>query len=107
MRFTKIITIFLAALIIVGALAGCTSHQVLHETDTLRVERDGRSLVVYDLAGDATYTLATKRVRKTETPAEPKSLVETDTLTITAQPGLTTITDKTAGTIVTIGRRHR
>lgn len=77
MRFTKIITLFLAALIIVGALAGCTSHQVLHDTDTLRVERDGRSLV------------------------------ETDTLTITAQPGLTTITDKTAGTIVTIGRRHR
>lgn len=78
-----------------SVLAGCTSHKVLHDTDTLRVERDGRSLVVYDLAGDATYTLATKRVRKT------------DTLTITAQPGLTIITDKTAGTIVQIGRRHR
>lgn len=104
MKITKIITIFLAALIIMGALAGCTSHKVLHDTDTLRVERDGRSLVVYDLAGDATYTLATKRVRKTE---EPRSLVDTDTITITAQPGLTVITDKTAGTVVQIGRRHR
>lgn len=66
MKIAKIITLFLAALIIMGALAGCTSHKVLHDTDTLRVERDGRSLVVYDLAGDATYTLATKRVRKTE-----------------------------------------
>lgn len=102
MKITKIITLFLAALIIVGALAGCTSHQVLHDTDTLRVERDGRSLVVYDLAGEATYTLTTKRVRKTE---EPRSLVDTDTITITAQPGLTVITDKTAGTVVSIGRR--
>lgn len=80
MKIAKIITLFLAALIIMGALAGCTSHKVLHDTDTLRVERDGRSLVVYDLAGDATYTLATKRVRKTE---EPRSLVDTDTITIT------------------------
>ena len=104
MKITKIITLFLAALIIMGALAGCTSHKVLHDTDTLRVERDGRSLVVYDLAGDATYTLATKRVRKAE---EPRSLVDTDTITITAQPGLTVITDKTAGTVVSIGRRHR
>lgn len=102
MKNTKIITLFLAALIIMGALAGCTSHKVLHDTDTLRVERDGRSLVVYDLAGDATYTLATKRVRKTEVP---RSLVDTDTITITAQPGLTVITDKTAGTVVSIGRR--
>lgn len=107
MKITKIITLFLAALIIMGALAGCTSHKVLHDTDTLRVERDGRSLVVYDLAGDATYTLATKRVRKTEVPQEPRSLVDTDTITITAQPGLTVITDKTAGTVVQIGRRHR
>ena len=107
MKITKIITLFLAALIIMGALAGCTSHKVLHDTDTLRVERDGRSLVVYDLAGDATYTLATKRVRKTDTPQEPRNLVETDTLIITAQPNLTTITDKTAGTVVKIERRHR
>lgn len=105
MKKTIVFTILLALL--VSVLAGCTSHKVLHDTDTLRVERDGRSLVVYDLAGDATYTLATKRVRKTETAQEPRSLVETDTLTITAQPGLTTITDKTAGTIVQIGRRHR
>lgn len=107
MKFTKIFTLFLAALIIVGALTGCTSHKVLHDTDTLRVERDGRSLVVYDLAGDATYTLATKRVRKTEEPTEPRNLVDTETITITAQPGLTTITDKTAGTVVSIGRRHQ
>lgn len=106
MKITKIITLFLAALILMGCLAGCAPHRVLHDTDTLRVERDGSSLVVYDLAGDATYTLATKRVRK-GTATEPRNLVETDTLTIISQPNLTTITDKTAGTIVTIGRRHR
>lgn len=106
MKFTKIFTLFLAAILLVGCLAGCTSHKVLHDTDTLRVERDGSSLVVYDLAGEATYTLATKRVRKGTT-TEPRNLVETDTLTIISQPNLTTITDKTAGTIVQIGRRHR
>lgn len=100
-------TLFLAAILLVMMLAGCTSHKVLHDTDTLRVERDGMSLVVYDLAGEATYNLATKRVKKTEAPQEPRSLVDTDTITITAQPGLTTITDKTAGTVVQIGRRHR
>lgn len=63
--------------------------------------------LILALAGDATYTLATKRVRKTEVPQEPRSLVDTDTITITAQPGLTVITDKTAGTVVQIGRRHR
>ena len=102
MKKTVCFTLILALIL---ALAGCAStHKVLHDTDTLRVERDGRSLVVYDLAGDATYTLATKRVRKTEVP---RSLVDTDTITITAQPGLTVITDKTAGTVVSIGRRHR
>ena len=107
MKFTKIFTLFLATILLVGCLAGCTSHKVLHDTDTLRVERDGSSLVVCDLAGEATYTLATKRVRKTDTPQEPRNLVETDTLIITAQPNLTTITDKTAGTVVKIERRHR
>lgn len=103
MKKTVCFTLILALIL---ALAGCAStHKVLHDTDTLRVERDGRSLVVYDLAGDATYTLATKRVR--EAPQEPRSLVDTDTITITAQPGLTVITDKTAGTVVSIGRRHR
>ena len=104
---SKKIIAFLALSALVLTLAGCTSHKVLHDTDTLRVERDGRSLVVYDRAGDATYTLATKRVRKTEAPTEPRNLVDTDTITITAQPGLTTITDKTAGTVVSIGRRHQ
>lgn len=105
MKKTVCFTLILALIL---ALAGCAStHKVLHDTDTLRVERDGRSLVVYDLAGDATYTLATKRVRKTEAPQEPRSLVDTDTITITAQPGLTVITDKTAGTVVQIGGRHR
>ena len=102
------ITLFLALIIIMGALAGCSStHKVLHDTDTLRVERDGRSLVVYDLAGDATYTLATKRVLKGQQETRPRNLVDTETITITAQPNVTTILDKTAGTKVTIThRRH-
>ena len=101
------ITLFLALIIILGALSGCTStHKVLHDTDTLRVERDGRSLVVYDLAGDATYTLATKRVLKSEAQHEPRNLVDTATITITAEPNVTTILDKTAGTTVTITRRR-
>ena len=101
------ITLFLALIIIMGALAGCSTHKVLHDTDTLRVERDGRSLVVYDLAGDATYTLATKRVLKGQQETQPRNLVDTETITITAQPNVTTILDKTAGTKVTIThRRH-
>ena len=105
MKKTVCFTLILALIL---ALAGCAStHKVLHDTDTLRVERDGRSLVVYDLAGDATYTLATKRVLKGQQETQPRNLVDTETITITAQPNVTTILDKTAGTKVTIThRRH-
>lgn len=103
------IFLLLAIILLVGALAGCSStHRVLHDTDTLRVERDGKYLMVYDLAGDDTYTLATKRILRSEAAgSSTKILADTDTITITAEPNVTTITDKTAGTTVTIThRRH-
>ena len=102
------ISLLLAIILLVGALAGCSStHRVLHDTDTLRVERDGKYLMVYDLAGDDTYTLASKRILKSQAAgATTKTLADTDTIIIEAEPNITTITDKTAGTIVTI-RRHR
>lgn len=93
------IALILALIILV--LAGCGKREaVIYASDTLRVEREGRELLVYDLAGEATYTLTTKRVRKSKTPAEPTTLVETETITITAIPGYTTI--QTAAETITI-----
>lgn len=95
------IALILALIILVGALAGCGKREaVIYASDTLRVEREGRELLVYDLTGETTYTLTTKRVRKSKTPAEPTTLVNTETITITAIPGYTTI--KTAAETVTI-----
>ena len=109
MKITRKISLLLALCMAIMALAGCAAtHRVLHDTDTLRVERDGKYLMVYDLAAGDTYTLATKRILRSEAAAAgTKVLADTDTITITAEPNVTTITDKTAGTIVTIERRHR
>lgn len=101
------ISLLLALCMTIMALAGCSTHKVLHDTETLRVERDGKYLMVYDLAGDDTYTLASKRILRAAG-SSTNILADTDTITIEAEPNVTTITDKTAGTTVTIThRRHR
>lgn len=101
----KIIALALVTVFLAGVLAGCTKgHGVVCKTDSLIVERDGRCLIVRDLAGGKTYTMQTVRVKKSEA-GKPKTLVETDTLVISTEGGCTSI--KTAdGVTVTLKKQH-
>lgn len=95
-------------LAVVLMLAGCTRQQepvTIWNTDTLVIDREGKTLYVRDLTGGTTYTLGTKRVRKTQQEAqEAKSLVNTDTIRIETARRVVIVTDKTAGQTVYIQR---
>ena len=98
----------IVALAVVLMLAGCTQHRepvTIWSSDTLVIDRQGKTLYVRDLTGGTTYTLGTKRVRKTGQEAqEAKSLVNTDTIRIETARRVVIVTDKTAGQTVYIQR---
>lgn len=95
-------------LAVVLMLAGCTRQQepvTIWSSDTLVIDRQGKTLYVRDLTGGTTYTLGTKRVRKTGQEAqEAKSLVNTDTIRIETARRMVIVTDKAAGKTVYIQR---
>lgn len=98
-RIKTTLALILALLVLV--LAGCAEETVtLYDTETLRIEREGRELLVHDLAGAHDYTLTTQRVRKTpENSREVQTarpLVDTETITIETARKLVIVTDKTA-----------
>ncbi len=98
----------IVVLAVVLMLAGCTRQQepvTIWSSDTLVIDREGKMLHVHDLTGGTTYTLGTKRVRKTQQEAqEAKSLVNTDTIRIETARRVVIVTDKTAGQTVYIQR---
>lgn len=95
-------------LAVVLMLAGCTRQQepvTIWSSDTLVIDRQGKTLYVRDLTGGTTYTLGTKRVRKTGQEAqEAKSLVDTATIRIETARRMVIVTDKTAGKTVYVQR---
>lgn len=98
-RIKTTLALILALLVLV--LAGCAKETVtLYDTETLRIEREGRELLVHDLAGAHDYTLTTKRVRKTPENSQEvqtaRSLVDTETISIETARKLVIVTDKTA-----------
>ena len=95
------------ALIICLLLTGCNTDnkRILYSSDKLHVIRDGKNTVIQDIAGGRTYVLRTIRVRKTEAKPEPRTLVDTDSLKIICDGGLTTI--KADGVILTISKGKR
>lgn len=95
-------------LAVVLMMAGCTQRRepvTIWSSDTLVIDREGKTLHVRDLTGGTTYTLGTKRVRKTGQEAqEAKSLVNTATIRIETARRVVIVTDKTAGKIIYLQR---
>jgi len=104
-----VLVLFMAFLL---TLAGCTRQQepaTIWDTPTLQIKQQGRELYLYDLAGGSSYTITSKRVKKTPESREPvqtaKTLIDTDTLQVEAVKGLVIVTDRTAGKVLYIQRK--
>ena len=108
-RSTKAAVIGLLVVLIVAAVAlvwYILQPQVLIDTDTLSVVRDGSTITVTDIVADEVYTFRVVRVRRSEGVTEPHRAVDTDTLTIDTIPhGGLKITDKTAGMVYIVKRK--
>lgn len=93
-----------AAVVLALFLTGCNARaQVLHDTDTLHIERTGVTYTINDLAGGESYTFTLRRVRHDSTQGmEIRTPVDTDTLNVQTVGALIVVTDKTAGEVVYI-----
>ena len=108
-RSTKAAVIGLLVVLIVAAVAFVwyiLQPQVLIDTDTLSVVRDGSTITVTDIVADEVYTFRVVRVHRSEGVTESHRAIDTDTLTIDTIPhsGLK-ITDKTAGMVYIVKRK--
>lgn len=110
-RSTKAAVIGLLVVLIVAAVAlvwYIFQPQVLIDTATLSVVRDGSTITVTDIVADEVYTFRVVRVRRSEGVTEPHRAVDTDTLTIDTIPhGGLKITDKNAGVVYLVKRKCR
>ncbi len=108
-RSTKAAVVGLLLVLILAAVAlvwYILQPQVLIDTDTLSVVRDGSTITVHDLVADEVHTFKIVRVRRSEGVTEPNRAVDTDTLTIDTIPhGGLKITDKTAGVVYLVKRK--
>jgi transcription elongation GreA/GreB family factor len=107
-RSTKAAVIGLLIVLIVAAVAlvwYILQPQMLIDTDTLSVVRDGSTITVHDLVADEVYTFRIVRVRRSEGVTESHRAVDTATISIdTIRHGGLKITDKTAGKVYIVRR---
>ena len=108
-RSTKAAIIGLLVVFIVTAVAlvwYILQPQVLVDTDSLSVVRDGSTITVHDRVADETYQFRVVRVRRSEGVTEPHRAVDTATISIDTIPhGGLKITDKTAGMVYIVKRK--
>ena len=108
-RSTKAAVIGLLVVLIVAAVAlvwYILQPQVLIDTATLSVVRDGSTITVTDIVADEVYTFRVVRVHRSEGVTESHRAIDTDTLTIDTIPhGGLKITDKTAGMVYIVKRK--
>ena len=108
-RSTKAAVIGLLLVLIVAAVAFVWyifQPQVLIDTDTLSVVRDGSTITVHDLVADEVHTFKIVRVRRSEGVTESHRTVDTATISIDTIPhGGLKITDKTAGMVYIVKRK--
>ena len=109
MTVTTKIFLSVAVVLVVAAVAFGIWYlfqpQVLIDTDTLSVVRDGSTITVHDLVADEVYTFKIVRVRRSEGVTESHRTVDTATISIDTIPhGGLKITDKTAGTVYIVRR---
>lgn len=106
---TKAAVIGLLIVLIVAAVAlvwYILQPQVLVDTGTLSVVRDGSTITVHDLVADETYKFHVVRVRRSEGVTESHRAVDTATISIDTIPhGGLRITDKTAGMVYIVKRK--
>lgn len=107
-RSAKAAVIGLLIVLIVAAVAlvwYIFQPQVLIDTDTLSVVRDGSTITVHDLVADELHTFKIVRVRRSESVPEPHRAIETATISIDTIPhGGLKVTDKTAQKIYIVRR---
>ena len=108
-RSTKAAGIGLLVVLIVAAVAlvwYILQPQVLIDTDTLSVVRDGSAITVTDIVADEVYTFRVVRVRRSEGVTESHTAIDTATISIDTIPhGGLKITDKTAGMVYIFKRK--
>ena len=108
-RSTKAAVIGLLLVLIVAAVAFVWylfQPQVLIDTATLSVVRDGSTITVHDLVADEVYTFRIVRVRRSEGVPELHRAIDTATLTIDTIPhGGLKIIDQTAGKVYIVKRK--
>lgn len=107
-RSAKAAVIGLLIAFIVAAVAFAwyiLQPQVLVDTDSLSVVRDGSTITVHDRVADETYQFRVVRVRRSEGVTEPHRAVDTATISIDTIPhGGLKITDKTAAMVYIVRR---
>ena len=107
-RSTKAAVIGLLVVLIVAAVAFVwyiLQPQVLVDTDTLSVVRDGSTITVHGLVADETYQFRVVRVRRSKGVTESHRAVDTATISIDTIPhGGLKLTDKTAEKVYTVRR---
>ena len=107
-RSTKAAVVGLLLVLIVAAVAFVwyiLQPQVLIDTDTLSVVRDGSTIPVTDIVADEVYTFRVVRVRRSEGVTEPHTAIDTATISIDTIPhGGLKITDKTAEKVYIVRR---
>ena len=109
-RFAKLAVGVLLLVLIVAAVAFGIWYlfqpQVLIDTATLSVVRDGSTITVHDLVADEVYTFRVVRVRRSESVTESHRAIDTATISIDTIPhGGLKITDKTAGKVYIVKRK--
>ena len=108
-RSTKAAVIGLLVVLIVAAVAfvwHILQPQVLIDTATLSVVRDGSTITVTDIVADETYQFRVVRVRRSEGVTESHRAVDTATISIDTIPhGGLKITDKTSRTSYIVNRK--
>ena len=109
-RSTKAAVIGLLLVLIVAAVAFGIWYlfqpQVLIDTATLLVVRDGSTITVHDLVADEVYTFRIVRVRRSEGVPEPHRAIDTATISIDIVPhGGLKIIDQTAGKVYIVKRK--
>ena len=108
-RFAKLAVVVLLLVLIVAAVAFGIWYlfqpQVLIDTATLSVVRDGSVITVTDIVANEAYTFRVVRVRRSESVTESHRAIDTATISIDTIPhGGLKITDKTAGKVYMVRR---
>lgn len=107
-RSTKAAVIGLLVVLIVAAVAlvwYILQPQVLVDTGTLSLVRDGSTITVHDLVADEVHTLKIVRVRRSEGVTESHTAIDTATISIDTIPhGGLKIIDKIAEKVYIVRR---